>query len=82
MAFRNIYSYLKKNYMVKQLVRCLGVYRSAELLPQREGGYSVKTPLNYPPHPPAPASRHRARALHIPVDDQLPEHSDTSGNWE
>lgn len=42
----------------------------------------AKTPLNYPPHPPTPASRHPAQALHIPADYQLPEHSDTSGNLE
>lgn len=44
--------------------------------------YAFKTHPNYPPHPPMPASRHPAQGEHIPVDDQLPEHSDTSGNWE
>lgn len=36
--------------------------------------------LNYPQHPPMPASLHPAQALHIPADYQLPEHSDTVGN--
>ena len=35
---------------------------------------------NYPPHPPMPAFRHRAQAVHIPADYQLPEHSDTAVN--
>ena len=39
-----------------------------------------KTPPNYPPHPPMPASRHPARVLHIPADYQSPEHSGTVGN--
>ena len=36
--------------------------------------------LNYPPHPPMPASRHRAQAGHIPADYQSPEHSGTAVN--
>lgn len=42
----------------------------------------VKTPPNYPPHPPMPASRYPKQVLHIPADYQLPEHSGTVGNWE
>lgn len=30
--------------------------------------------LNYPPHPPMPASRHREPVLHTPEDYQSPEH--------
>lgn len=40
----------------------------------------VKTPPNYPPHPPMPASRRREQALHIPVDYQSPVHSGIVGN--
>lgn len=43
-------------------------------------GISVKTHPNYPPHPPMPASLHRAQAGHIPADYQSPEHSGTVGN--
>lgn len=43
-------------------------------------GISVKTHQNYPPHPPMPASLHRAQAGHIPADYQSPEHSGTVGN--
>ncbi len=35
---------------------------------------------DYPPHPPMPASRHRAQAGHIPVDCQSQEHSGTAVN--
>lgn len=41
---------------------------------------SVKTLPNYPPHPLMPASRHLTQAGHIPMDDQLPEHSGTVEN--
>jgi hypothetical protein len=42
--------------------------------------YSVKTPPNYPPHPPTPAFRHPEQALHILADYQSLKHSGTSGN--
>ena len=40
----------------------------------------VKTPPNYPPHPPSPASRHSEQALRIPADYQSPEHLGTAEN--
>lgn len=45
-------------------------------------GICVKTPPNYPPHPPMPAFRHPAQARHIPADYQLPERSGTAVNLE
>ncbi len=39
-----------------------------------------KKVLNYPPHPPMPASRHPEQILHILADYQSPEHLDTSEN--
>ena len=43
-------------------------------------GICVKTPPNYPPHPPMLVSRHQEQAGYIPMDYQLPEHSGTVGN--
>lgn len=43
-------------------------------------GICVKTPPNYPPHPPMPASHHQEQVWHIPADYQSPEHSGTAGN--
>lgn len=40
----------------------------------------VKTPPNYPPHPPMPASYHREPAGHIPADYLSPGHSGTVAN--
>lgn len=43
--------------------------------PNERGGICIKKRVpNDPPHPPMPASRHREKVLHIPVDYQLPEH--------
>lgn len=42
--------------------------------------YSIKISLNYPPHPPMPASRHQEQVLHIPEGHQSPEHSGTVAN--
>ena len=36
--------------------------------------YETRKYPNYPPHPPMPASRLRARVLHIPTDYQSPKH--------
>lgn len=54
--------------------------RNASLKEREE--YYVKTPPNYPLHPPMPASRHSEQAGHILAGYQSPEHSDTSGNWD
>lgn len=43
-------------------------------------GICVKMFPNYPPRPPMPASRHPVQVLHIPVDYQSPERSDTAAN--
>lgn len=40
----------------------------------------IKTPPNYPLHPPMTESRHSEQAGHIPAGYQSQEHSGTSGN--
>ena len=78
MVFRNIYSYSKKNCMVKPVSNWGIEIRNSSLREREE--YSIKTPPNYPPHPTMPASHRPAQAGHIPADYQSPEHSGTVGN--
>lgn len=40
----------------------------------------IKTPPNYPQHPPMPASHHREPAGYIPADYQSPERLGTAVN--